>query len=123
MKKLQLLIIILVLAVLTAGGVLWWQQSVAREEAARIAQEHEDAAEAAGAIVISETGVATLQDVRVPFSSVQEHGGVYSGTVHLPEGAIDVQPGDSFSVGGVDYFVYDIWCDENNHCSFAYYEK
>lgn len=123
MKKSRFLIVILVLVVLVSGCFFWWKQATAREEVFRVAQEHEAAAEAVGATVISETGVATLHEVRVPFHSVFETAGVYSGIVNLPGASVTVSPGDTFSVGGADYFVYDIWCDQDDHCYFAINEK
>lgn len=123
MNKLRFLIVVLGLVVLVGGGFYWWKQMDSLNEKTRVAQEHEAAAEAVGATVISETGVATLHEVPVPFHSVFETDGVYSGIVNLPGASVTVTPGDTFSVGGADYFVYDIWCDQDDHCYFAINEK
>jgi len=119
MNKSRFLIVILVLVILAGGVFFGWKQMAGLDEKAREAQEHEAAANAVGAIVISETGVATLHEVPVPFHSVFETDGVYSGIVNLPGASVTVSPGDTFSVGGADYFVYDIWCDQDDHCYFA----
>lgn len=121
----RLLILIVVLGALIASFAGYLMKS---GEQARVLTDQENTEEAyeAGADVIAETAVASINGERVPVSSYIAEDPSFDGgpsmSFHLPTGVIDVTIGSTFEVGSKQYKVFNIWEDEDGHGYAAFIE-
>lgn len=121
----RLLILIVILGALAAGFAGYLMKS--REQArVRTDQENMEEAYEAGAHVIAETAVATINGERVPvanyFAEDPSFGGGPRISFFLPDGVVDVTIGSTFKIGSKQYEVFNIWEDEDGHGYAAFIE-
>lgn len=83
--------------------ILLWRMNGVDEKNAALVRAND-----AGALIISETGVMTLEGVRIPVSSYSDEDGTPTMNIHLPDGVRRVSAGDTFTVGGMRFTVHSL---------------